>query len=178
MKGKILIAKPYLGDPNFERAVVMVCEHSEEGAFGLVINQPTQHILPDFFADISVAVPVGIGGPVEPNTLHFLHTRGDLLDDAIELSPGLFWSGNFEQIKDYLNMGVIKSNEIRFYLGYSGWGDKQLDQEIDEDLWVITSAEKDWIFSTDPKDIWSAALRKLGGNYKIMANSPVDPRLN
>ncbi len=178
MKGKILIAKPYLGDPNFERAVVMVCEHSEEGAFGLVINQATQHILPDFFADINVAVPVGIGGPVEPNTLHFLHTRGDLLDDAIELSPGLFWSGNFEQIKDYLNMGVIKSNEIRFYLGYSGWGDKQLDEEIAEDVWVITSAEKDWIFSTDPKDIWSAALRKLGGNYKIMANSPVDPRLN
>ncbi len=178
MKGKILIAKPYLGDPNFERAVVMVCEHSEEGAFGLVINQPTQHFLPDFFADINVSVPVGIGGPVEGNTLHFLHTRGDLLDDAIELSPGLFWSGNFEQIKDYLNMGVIKSNEIRFYLGYSGWGDKQLDEEIAEDLWVITSAEKDWIFSTDPKDIWSAALHKLGGNYKIMANSPVDPRLN
>lgn len=176
MKGKILIAKPYLGDENFERTVVMICEYSEDGAFGLVVNQPTQHILPDFFADISAEVPVSIGGPVEPNTLHFLHTRGDLLEDAIELIPGLFWSGNFEQIKNYLNLGMMTVDDIRFYLGYSGWGEGQLDTEIAEDVWVVADADKDLIFS--PTDQWRSSLHKLGGNYKIMANSPVDPRLN
>jgi putative transcriptional regulator len=176
VKGKILIAKPYLGDENFERTVVMVCEYSEDGAFGLVVNQPTQHLLSDFFSDISAEVPVGVGGPVEPNTLHFLHTRGDLIDDAIELVPGLYWSGNFEHIKNYLNMGWLKPEEIRFYLGYSGWGNGQLDIEIAEDVWVVSDADKDLIFT--PKDLWRNSLRKLGGNFKIMANSPVDPRLN
>lgn len=173
-----MIAKPYLGDPNFERSVVLICEHSEDGAFGLVLNQSTGNILSDFFDDVHAGIPVGIGGPVEPHTLHFLHTRGDAVEDAIELMEGLYWSGNFEQIKTLVNTGVLKETDIRFFLGYSGWGEGQLEEEIREEVWVLTDARPDIVFQPDTGRIWQSVLRNLGGNYIIMANSPVDPRLN
>lgn len=178
MTGKLLIAKPYLGDPNFEQSVVLVCEHSSEGAFGLVLNQATNNVLSDFFDDVSVDSPVSMGGPVENHTLHFLHKRGDLIDGAIELQEGLFWSGNFDQIKTLLNTGVLKENEIRFFLGYSGWGAGQIEEELKEDVWIVSDANTDVIFQSETSQIWRSVLRNLGGNYIIMANSPADPRLN
>lgn len=178
MTGQLLIAKPYLGDPHFERSVVLICEHSEEGAFGLVLNQNTNHVLSDFFEDIQADIPVGVGGPVESHTLHFLHTRGDSIEDSIELMDGLYWSGNFEQIKTLVNTGVLKEGDIRFFVGYSGWGEGQLEEELKEDVWVLTETRPDMVFQSDTSQIWRSALRNLGGNYIMMANSPVDPRLN
>lgn len=173
-----MIAKPYLGDPNFERSVVLICEHSEAGAFGLVLNQATNNVLSDFFDDVHTDNTVGLGGPVENHTLHYLHKRGDVIDDSILLQEGLYWSGNFEQIKTLLNTGVLKENEIRFFLGYSGWADGQLEEELREDVWVLADARPDVVFQPDITQIWRSVLRNLGGNYIIMANSPVDPRLN
>ena len=118
LTGKLLLAKPYLGDPNFERSVVLICEHSEEGAFGLVLNQGTQNQLSDFFDDVYSNNPVFLGGPVENNTLHFLHKRGDLIEGSIRLVDGLYWSGNFEQIRALLLQGEILPEDIRFFLGY------------------------------------------------------------
>lgn len=178
MTGKLLIAKPYLGDPNFERSVVLICEHSEEGAFGLVLNQNTNNVLSDFFDDVHTDIPVGVGGPVETHTLHFLHTRGDAIEGSIELMEGLYWSGNFDQIKTLLNTGVLKEGDIHFFLGYSGWGEGQLEEELKEDVWVLADARPDIVFQSDISQIWRSVLRNLGGNYIIMANSPVDPRLN
>lgn len=173
-----MIAKPYLGDPNFERSVVLVCAHGEEGAFGLVLNQATDKVLSDFFEDVMADSPVFMGGPVENRTLHFLHIRGDIVEGAIELQEGLYWSGDFEQIKTLLNTGLLKENEIRFYLGYSGWGEGQIEKELQEDVWVLADGSVEVVFGSDTSQIWRNALRKLGGNYIIMANSPSDPRLN
>ena len=173
-----MIAKPYLGDPNFERSVVLICEHSEEGTFGLVLNQKTNTVLSDFFDDLRADLPVGVGGPVEPHTLHFLHTRGELIEGSVELVDGLFWSGNFEQIKTLLNTGVLKEDDIRFFLGYSGWGAGQLKEELEEDVWIVADTRPDIVFQSDISQVWRSVLRDLGGNYIIMANSPVDPRLN
>lgn len=178
MKGKLLIAKPYLGDPNFERSVVLICEHSAEGAFGLVLNQTTDNLLSDFFDDVFANNPVFMGGPVENHTLHFLHKRGDIIEDSIELEGGFYWSGNFEQIKTLLNTGVLKESEIRFFLGYSGWGAGQIEEEINEDVWVLADATAQIVFQEDTSHIWRSVLRNMGGNYIIMANSPSDPRLN
>lgn len=178
LTGKLLIAKPYLGDPNFERSVVLVCAHGEEGAFGLVLNQATDKVLSDFFEDVMADSPVFMGGPVENRTLHFLHKRGDIVEGAIELQEGLYWSGDFEQIKTLLNTGLLKENEIRFYLGYSGWGEGQIEKELQEDVWVLADGSVEVVFGSDTSQIWRNALRKLGGNYIIMANSPSDPRLN
>lgn len=178
MTGKLLIAKPYLGDPNFERSVVLICEHTDDGSFGLVINQGTSNVLSDFFDDVTTETPIGIGGPVENHTLHFLHRLGDKIDGSIEIGDELYWSGNFEQIKTLLNTGVMKESDIRFFLGYSGWGAGQLEEELKEDVWIITESLADIVFQNDPEKIWSSTLRNMGGNYIMMANSPVDPRLN
>lgn len=178
MTGKLLIAKPYLGDPNFERSVVLICEHSADGAFGLVLNQTTHNVLSDFFDDVTVDIPVSMGGPVENHTLHFLHKRGDIIDGSIDLQDGLFWSGNFEQIKSLLNTGVLKEEDIRFFVGYSGWGKGQLEEELKEEIWVLADTRPGVVFQSDISQIWRSVLRNLGGNYIIMANSPVDPRLN
>lgn len=178
MKGSILIARPYLGDPNFERTVVLLCEHNEEGAFGLVLNQKLDNKLSDFFEDIYVDFPVYLGGPVEKNTLHYLHKRGDLIEGAIPLIDGVYWSGNFDQIKSYLNQGMIDPSEIKFFLGYSGWSPHQLEDELEEEVWVQTDTTDMVVFEPETKEIWHSVLRNLGGEYKIMANAPVDPRLN
>ena len=178
MKGSILIARPYLGDPNFERSVVLLCDHTEEGAFGLVLNQKTENKLSDFFDDIEVGFPVFLGGPVEKNTLHYLHKRGDIIEGAIELMDGVYWAGNFEQVKTYLNQGVLKPSEIKFFLGYSGWGEHQLEDELNEEVWVQTETTDTVVFEPETKEIWRSILRNLGGEYKIMANAPTDPRLN
>ena len=176
--GKLLIAKPYLGDPHFERSVVLICEHSEEGAFGLILNRETDHILSDFFGDVPAGIAVGAGGPVEKNTLHFIHTRGALIKDSIVLTEGLYWSGDFEQIRTFLNTGILKETDIRFFLGYSGWGAGQLEEEMAEDVWIPTDALPEIIFKPDPGEVWRNVLRSMGGNYIMMANSPLDPRLN
>lgn len=173
-----MIAKPYLGDPNFERSVVLICEYSEVGAFGLVLNQATHNVLSDFFDDVHTDNAVGLGGPVENHTLHYLHKRGDVIEDSIPLQEGLYWSGNFEQIKTLLNTGVLKEDEIRFFLGYSGWAGGQLEEELREEVWILADARPEGVFQQDITGIWRSVLRDLGGNYIIMANSPVDPRLN
>lgn len=178
LTGELLIAKPYLGDPNFERSVVLICEHSKEGAFGLVLNQTTNNVLSDFFEDIQEDFSVFLGGPVENHTLHFLHKRGDIIEGSIGLVDGLYWSGNFDQIKTLINTGIVKPSEIRFFLGYSGWGANQLEEELKDDVWIKVPTTPEVVFENDITKIWSKVLRNLGGNYIIMANSPLDPRLN
>src|SRR5690606_25080993 len=101
LPGTILISEPYLGDPNFERAVVIICSHTEEGTFGLVVNRKSTLKFTDVL-DLEEGATfdqeLGIGGPVQYNTLHYLHTLADL-DEAIELTGNLFWGGDFEQLK-------------------------------------------------------------------------------
>lgn len=178
MAGKLLLAKPYLGDENFERSVVVICENSPEGSFGLVINQVTDNLLSDYFDDISVSCKLYIGGPMENNRLHFIHKRGDLIEGSLELAHGLYWSGNFEQVRFLLNSGEILPEEIKFLMGYSGWGANQLEEEIEEGIWIESTLIPEMVFQENDSKIWSNVLRKLGGNYIIMANSPLDPRLN
>lgn len=155
-----------------------MCVDSEDGAFGLIINQATDSFLSDFFDDVFIDVPVFVGGPVESNTLHFVHRKGLLVEDTIQISENLWWSGDFGSIKTLLNTGVLGPDDIRFFLGYSGWGEGQLRQEINDSVWVITESSPEIIFETPTQNTWRDSLLQLGGNYTIMANSPASPRLN
>jgi putative transcriptional regulator len=119
--GSLLIAEPFLGDSNFERSVVLVCEHSDEGTFGLVLNQTTNLNLSDVIDDVYAEYPLFLGGPVQQNTLHYLHRRPDLIDGSIRVGEGLFWSGDFEQVKQAINIGTLPETDIRFFVGYSGY---------------------------------------------------------
>ncbi|MCA0366105.1 MAG: YqgE/AlgH family protein [Bacteroidetes bacterium] len=178
LTGKIIIAEPFLGDPNFERAVVLICEHNDAGSFGLVLNQPIKQKLADVIAEIYADFPLGIGGPVEQNTLHFVHTSGSLIDEAINISDNLYWSGDFETAKSLLNTGILKPDSIKFFLGYSGWGPGQLEAELAENAWMVSEISSEKIFENKSGTFWREVLRDMGGNFKVMANYPIDPRLN
>jgi len=176
--GKVLIAEPFLGDPNFERSVVLICEHNKEGSFGLVLNNVSKNTIADVVDDIYVEFPLFIGGPVEQNTLHFVHRLGHLIEDSIDLGNGIFWSGDFESIKSLLSIGTIKSEDIRFFIGYSGWGAGQLGNELAQNTWFVSDINSDVLFEEYTNQFWRTVLKRMGGDYKVLANYPVDPRLN
>jgi putative transcriptional regulator len=178
-KGSILIAEPFMGDPNFERSVILICDYSKDGAFGLVLNQETQLNLNDLL-DVTnnQEFSINIGGPVEQKSLHFLHKRPDLITGGLEILKGLMLGGSFEDLLINLNLGKIDVSEIRFFLGYSGWGEGQLDQEINRDSWVVSKTDISTIMSQNSSQLWRDILKKMGGNYKVMANYPLDPKLN
>ncbi|WP_028663709.1 YqgE/AlgH family protein [Runella zeae] len=177
-KGKLLIAEPFLGDPNFERSVVFLCEHNERGTFGLVFNQTTNLFLNDVLQEpVANNLPLYLGGPVEQNTLHFLH-RLSFIEDAIPVGENLFWSGDFEQIISILNVGKITEQDIRFFVGYSGWSAGQLDDELKRDSWIVSDTDAAFIFDTPTDQFWRAVLRRMGGEYRVKSHYPTDPRLN
>ncbi|MEO1652114.1 MAG: YqgE/AlgH family protein [Bacteroidota bacterium] len=179
-KSSLLIAEPFLGDPNFERSVVLICEHNESGSFGFVINQEAELSLTEVLEeeDLHQNLPVFCGGPVEQNTLHFIHRRPHLIHNGIEIQPGLFWGGDFEEVSSLINLGKVTKSDIRFFVGYSGWGNGQLDQELEQKVWITYQVATDFIFETDPSQFWRQVLKKMGGRHKALANYPVDPRLN
>ncbi len=178
-KGVFLIAEPFLNDPNFERSVIFLCEHSETGSLGFVVNQETNLFLGDVLEDnIYEDIPLFLGGPVEKNTLHFLHCRPDLIPDSIEVLNGIYWGGDFEHVKTQLNEFVLKPEEIRFFVGYSGWAEKQLDEEMNQNTWIVTSADPGFLFGTSPKSFWREILKRMGGKYRSIAHYPIDPSLN
>ncbi|SFD33596.1 YqgE/AlgH family protein [Spirosoma endophyticum] len=176
--GDLLIAEPFMGDTNFERSVILVCEHSPAGTFGLVLNQLTDIHLGDVIEDIQPDLPLFVGGPVQQNTLHFIHRRPDLIDSSIRLREGLYWSGDFDEIKRAINVGTLSERDIRFFIGYSGWSEGQLDAELSQKAWIISSTSADFLFDTPTKEFWRGVLKRMGGEYKSIAHYPVDPRLN
>jgi putative transcriptional regulator len=178
-KGSLLIAKPFLGDPNFERGVILVCEHNEQGSFGFVLNQTTDLFLGDVLDEtIYQDVTLHLGGPVEKNTLHFIHRRPDLVSGGSEIMDNVFWGGDFASVKTSLNLNTLQQEDIRFFIGYSGWSGGQLDAELNQDSWIITNTTADFLFNTPPGSFWREILRNMGGEYRSIAHYPIDPRLN
>jgi putative transcriptional regulator len=178
-RGRLLFSEPFLPDPNFERTVVLLCEHNDEGSFGFVINKPSILRLNEVIEDIpGVNDTVFVGGPVQQDTIHFLHRQADL-EDAVDVGNGLYWGGDFHALVGRLSDALVKSDEIRFYLGYSGWGAGQLEAELHEESWIVCDfVSDDLLFHTNPEHLWKAVLTKLGGRFSMYANYPVDPRLN
>lgn len=177
--GKILIAEPFLGDPNFDRSVVLITEYGESGTVGYVLNRPldlkVDSVIPDF-PDFDAIIYNG--GPVEQSNLYFLHNRKDLFPDAIQVSNELYWGGDFDRLRENVKLGLLQPDEIRFYLGYSGWGRGQLEAEITEKSWRVAPLDGVDIFTTHPEDLWKHVISNLGGDYQLWANAPSDPLLN
>jgi putative transcriptional regulator len=178
-KGRLLISEPYLPDPNFERTVVLLCEHNEDGSFGFVLNKPSIVKVNEVMEDLrNMEEIVYIGGPVQQDTLHFLHRRSNI-EKAVEVCDGIFWGGNFGDLMLKVDLQQVSSADIRFYLGYSGWGPGQLETELEQDSWIVCEFATDkLLFETDPKVMWKEALGNMGGRFSVYANYPIDPRLN
>ncbi len=175
--GNLLIAEPFMKDSNFRRSVILICDHNEEGTFGLNLNIPVRNItMGDIISDFPIPdLPVFEGGPVSPNTLHYIY-KNDSIPDSIPIKDGIYWSGDFEIIKIYLESGKIKPNEIRFFIGYSGWGEGQLEDELKLNSWIVCDSYTDYL--KDSIYLWKEILHHMGGNYKIVSSFPEDPTLN
>lgn len=177
--GILLIAEPFLKDPNFMRTVVFLCDHQEEGSFGFVINRAYKHTLDELMNNAEdLKIPVFYGGPVQMDTIHFLHQYPDQIPGSYEVLNGIYWGGEFETALNLIKEGQIDTNKIRFYIGYSGWGTGQLADELKENSWLTAEATRKLVFHKKADEIWKDSLRHLGGDYEMMTNFPIDPQLN
>ncbi len=178
-KGKLLIAEPFLSDSHFSRSVILLCEIEEEGAIGFVINRPSDETLDQFIPEFDgMNLPIYYGGPVQMDRLHFLHCCPELIDGGMEITDGIYWGGDFDTAKTLIQSQQIDGRSIRFFLGYAGWEQKQLDRELEEQSWIITDAELYSVFTTDENSLWKSLLQDMGGDYAIMANFPLNPSFN
>jgi putative transcriptional regulator len=178
-KGRLLVASPSLADPNFRRAVVLMLEHSEEGALGLVLNRPTplvaREALPGALAD---AMPnderVYQGGPVQPEAVIVL---ADFSDATLAASVAFDMVGIVDPDADASRLGD-GVRAIRAYGGYAGWGEGQLEREIAEEAWIDAAPAAEDVFGGDPDGLWSRVLERKGGTWRLIARMPENPSVN
>lgn len=178
-KGRLLIAEPsILGDISFNRSIILLTEHNHDSSIGFIMNKPLGYCLRDLLPEVNCEFKVYQGGPVEQDNLYFIHKIPNLLTDSIEVTEGIYWGGDFNQLSNLLNQGLVNSEDIRFFLGYSGWGEGQLDHEWETDSWFVSENKHLNIFNIQPKNLWKNYLMEMGGKYQIWANAPSNPSLN
>ncbi len=177
--GKLLISEPFMLDPNFKRSVVFLTEHNKTGSMGFVLNQKSGFLLSDVLEDFDeVEYQIYTGGPVEPDTLHFVHALGDQISGGQEISPGVFWGGNFEALKVLFASKLVPEDKIKFFIGYSGWAPEQLMEEMESNAWFVADAKPEFIFADGEKALWKETVSSLGQKYSLMVNFPENPSLN
>jgi len=177
--GILLISDPFLKDANFMRTVVFLCEHKEEGSFGFVLNRKYENTIDQIIPDLEgFKLPVYYGGPVQTDTLHFLHQYPNEIPGSVEVIKGVYWGGDFDMVVKMIKKAEIDQSKIRFFVGYSGWGGGQLSDEMTEKSWLTVKAIRKLVFHKKPDEIWKDALKQLGGDYEMMINFPIDPQLN
>lgn len=178
-KGKLLISEPFLNDPNFKRTIILLSEHSEEGSIGFVLNKPTafriHEVIEDFPEFDSL---IFYGGPVRLNTLQFIYKGENLIEGSIEILPGLFWGGSFDILKELIKNNEVQPDNFRFFLGYSGWTDGQIENELEMNSWIVSDTGIDNIFNNEPDRLWRHLLKSMGKKFAILASFPDNPSVN
>jgi len=173
-KGTMLIAEPFMMDPNFKRAVILLTDHHrKEGTVGFVINKKTDLKINDLIENFpEIESNVFFGGPVAQETLHYIHTVGDILDESVEIAKGVYWGGNYEKLKFLIESKLVLPKDIRFYVGYSGWTEGQLDAEIKHGSWLTSEFFPNYIFGVKNRVLWSKILNNKGDRYSVIAQMP------
>jgi putative transcriptional regulator len=178
-KGKILISEPLLTDYYFKRSVILLAEHNEEGAFGVIMNKPLSIKLNEVVKDFPVFnSDIYLGGPVQSDRLFFIHTLGNKIVGSHEIIDGIYWGGEMEAVKEMITLNMIDPENIRFYIGYSGWNAKQLEGELIKNSWLVSLVNADYLLNTSPSLLWKNSLEKLGDEYSHWTSFPSDPSLN
>jgi putative transcriptional regulator len=176
-----LVAAPPLVDPNFDRTVVLMLEHGEEGALGIVLNRPgetpLEDVLPEWRALATDPTQVFLGGPVSPDSVIAL-VRGGTLENGIESFVSILDDiGTIDLALDPLDLGAAL-DDLRVFVGYAGWGPGQVEGELEADAWFVTDLERSDPFSTTPDHLWRAVLRRQRGRLAMFANYPADAGTN
>lgn len=176
--GRLLIAEPFLADPNFARSVILLCEHGEGGAVGFSLNRPTEHTLGDLLPELyTPLLPVFQGGPVQLDTLHMLH-RTPIAFGGTEVADGVYWGGSYDALQESVMHNSYQPIDIRLFVGYSSWGAGQLEKEMSEGSWLVGNVTPELIFETDPDKLWRRAIESLGSEFSYLVNMPINPQLN
>jgi len=163
----------------FSRAVVLLTEHNQEGTLGFILNKPLDLTIGDLLPNIESSFNIYDGGPVQKNRLFYIHSRPELIADSIHIVDNLYWGVDFEELPTLLAQGMLDKNDIRFFLGYSGWDYDQLKNEIEDNFWVTsTQLGTEHILSQSPKELWKNSLVKLGKKYSLWLNAPENPNFN
>lgn len=178
-KGKILVAEPsVLTDSSFNRSIVLLTEHNENGSVGFIFNKPTEYTIGDILPEVDSTLRVYFGGPVSEGNLYYVHRIPELIPDSIEVGDGFYWGGDFEAVMELLKEDIISKNDIRFFLGYSGWSSQQLEEELTTYSWVVIENKFQDLFEINHNSFWKDEITKFGGVYRIWANAPANPSYN
>ena len=181
-KGSLLIANPVLPDPNFSRTVILLCDHDEQGSFGLVINQSTQLKAPDLFLNINILKSynekIYLGGPVSQSMVFFLCRSPSAAGKLDEICSGVYLGSNLETLESLYSSLENPEQDIRFYIGYSGWSGGQLAEEMEQNSWLVQRANEQFIFLDSENLIWPKAVNSLGKKYQYLTKAPVNPQWN
>ncbi|MBL7818088.1 MAG: YqgE/AlgH family protein [Saprospiraceae bacterium] len=177
--GKIIIAEPFMLDPHFRRSVVLITEHREDGDVGFILNKMLDVRLNDVmsgFTDFNA--PLFYGGPVATNSIQFIHNVGNLLESSMRISNGVYWGGNWDNLRFLVESKLIEPKNIRFFVGYSGWDEGQLMSEMSESAWIVGDMHANYLFNAQPHTLWRTVLQHKGDAFSIIADMPDDNNLN
>lgn len=179
MQGQLLVAHPLLNDGFFNRSVVYLANHNKDGAFGFSLNFKTQFLLRDIRPQIKNGnFPIYEGGPVAKNQLFFLHTLGMEISESFEVSKNIYVGGDFNELMHLIEHGKVKSHQVKFFAGYSGWSENQLEAEIGKKHWLLVEPEDASFFTSAPEDLWGWQLSEVKSSYSIFADFGCDPSMN
>lgn len=177
--GELLIAEPFLQDFPFSRSVILVINHTIESSMGIILNMPIpqslNEIIPEF-KDLP-EIPLFRGGPLGDDILFFVHTRADI-PSALPITDNLFLNGDFQTMKEYITSGLLSLDEVRFFLGYTGWGPQQLNLELKENTWLLANKTPEYILKHTPYTLWKDTLSELGPKQKLWSRFPSNPSYN
>ena len=180
-KGKILISEPFLQGVYFQRAVILLVEHNLKGSMGFVLNKRTDLIVNDFLPELKdiPEIPIFLGGPVSFNHLFFIHLLGDnIVPDGVKIAENLCFDGDFGALKHYLANGGPVEGKVKFFMGYSGWSENQLNGELIRDSWLVGKASNKSMMLAKDESFWDYSLDLLGSPYIIWKNYPKNPDWN
>ena len=177
-KGYLLVAQPFLIDSYFNRSVILICDHNKNGTIGLQVNKPLKSNLKSIISKTLIDQKAFLGGPVDKN-IFFLHKKYFSTDESIKINNDLFFSKNIDYIENLILNKKIQENQFKLFIGYSGWNSGQLEEELNENSWiVIPKFDINIIFSKDYKNIWKKVLNNSNKIHKMFSNYPINPRLN
>ena len=177
--GRVLVSQPFLLDSYFKRSVILLGEHGDDGTVGFILNKPTDLKVNDALDDFpEIDAQLYFGGPVQTDTIHFMHNLGGLLDGSKVIMPGVCWGGDLEMLKMLIDTGKASPDNLRFYAGYTGWDPFQLADELKEQTWFVTQGNKKFVLAENPESLWGDVLKGMGSVYAVLANFPEDPSLN
>ena len=173
--GSLLMSDPFMMDSNFKRTAILLCDHRPDGTVGFILNRPLDMNVNQLVADFpEFQSEVYFGGPVATDTIHYIHTVGDMLDNSIKVTNGIYWGGDFDKLKFLIQSDLIKPEHIRFFVGYSGWDEGQLADELKIGSWFLSSMHPNYLFKSKPKSLWQKITYNKGDNYTVISQMP-DP---